>query len=394
MVRRVARDSDVVVVGGGPAGITTSLALATLAPHLRDRIVVLEKAVYPREKYCAGAVGGRGERILRALDAVPDVPSVPIDAMSVRVLGGEVMARVGATVGRVVRRIEYDHALARTATARGVRVLDGTRVDAVVRDGAHALVETSRGAMRAKIVVGADGVGSVVRKAMGLPPGELRAQVLEVDTEPVKGDRHRGVLHFDASDRRFSGYTWDFPTIVDGRPLVCRGIYHLKVDDRPVDIKALLDERFSAMGLRLEAYRNKRFAERGWVRSPTVVDEPFMLVGEAAGIDPISGEGIAQAIEYGWLAGRFLSDVLTRARRVDDWRAYLGRSRLARDLSLRTRGMAAFYGPRRPHIERFLLRNPSVLHVGAQHFAHLPYDHAKLAGVLLRGTLAWAAMRA
>jgi len=54
-------------------------------------------------------------------------------------------------------------------------------------------------------------VGSLVRKALGLGGGKLRAQVLELDTEPVPGERDRALLHFDFSDRMLTGYAWDFP---------------------------------------------------------------------------------------------------------------------------------------------------------------------------------------
>ncbi|HEX4514979.1 MAG TPA: NAD(P)/FAD-dependent oxidoreductase, partial [Polyangiaceae bacterium] len=74
--------SDVIVVGGGPAGLTSAVAMRAADPKLHVR--VLEKARYPREKYCAGALGGRGLKILDELDMRPDVPSVPIDGISLR----------------------------------------------------------------------------------------------------------------------------------------------------------------------------------------------------------------------------------------------------------------------------------------------------------------------
>ncbi|HWL87601.1 MAG TPA: FAD-dependent oxidoreductase, partial [Polyangiaceae bacterium] len=58
-------ESDVVIVGGGPAGSTTAIALAKAAPG--TKIVLLEKSRYPREKYCAGALGGRGDKLLAEL---------------------------------------------------------------------------------------------------------------------------------------------------------------------------------------------------------------------------------------------------------------------------------------------------------------------------------------
>src|ERR1017187_7948049 len=120
----MAEGVEIVIVGGGPAGLTTALAVVQADPRLRDRVVVLEKGTYPRDKYCAGAIGARGEKILEGLRAAPDVPSVPISGMSFRGATGEQVARVGS-IGHVIRRIEFDYALARIVRDKGIRVIDG-----------------------------------------------------------------------------------------------------------------------------------------------------------------------------------------------------------------------------------------------------------------------------
>jgi flavin-dependent dehydrogenase len=229
---------------------------------------------------------------------------------------------------------------------------------------------------------------------MGLTAGELRAQVLEVDTRAVEGDRDRSLLHFDAVDRRLRGYTWDFPTIVDGRALVCRGIYKLKTTDDGADIQALFAERLARMGLDLGAFKNKRYAERGFAPRERAAQGPLMLVGEAAGIDPVTGEGIAQAIEFGAMAGRFVARALQgdASARVESWEDELRRSRLARDLRIRTGFVPLFYGQARPEVERFLLESQDALYVGCQHFAGQPYDWLKLVDVLGRGAARMAGL--
>jgi flavin-dependent dehydrogenase len=382
----------VVIVGGGPAGATTALALASAAPGLAARIVVLEKARYPREKPCAGALGARGDALLRELGVTVDVPSAAVDGMSFRAVGGETVAAAPGRIGRVVRRLEFDAALARAVRAKGVEVREGVRVDRVTDDGGGATLETSAGPIRARVVAGCDGVGSVVRKALGLGAGRLRAQVVEVDTENVRGDPDRRLLHFDASDRSLPGYAWDFPTVVGGRPLVCRGVYRLKLDadrgDDGPDVTALLAARLRAQGIDPARCKNKRYAERGYEPTACVARGALMLVGEAAGIDPVTGEGIAQAIEYGVLAGRFLARRLTSddgSPSIAEWQDEMAASRLARDLRIRTRFVRLFYGPARARVERFLTETPDALHVGSQHFAAQPYDWLKLAEVLARG---------
>jgi len=383
---------DVVIVGGGPAGATTAIAIAKLAPKLLSRVVVLEKGVFPRDKYCAGAIGRRGEKILEGLDASPDVPSAPVDGICFRTKDGESSARPGR-IGRVIRRIEFDHALVQIARSRGVKVEDGVRVEAVRPGADGAEVVTSKGTIRASVVVGADGVGSVVRRAMGIGPGRLRAQVVEVDTGPAPGDPDRRVLRFDVADRALCGYYWDFPTVSGGKELWCRGVYWLALDGERSDVHAVLERRLEAIGLDLAGCREKRYAERGFEPAARVADGRLLLVGEAAGIDPVTGEGIPQAIEFGAMAGKFLADATTPAD-IAAWQQVVRKSRLFRDLSIRTRLVRSFYGQSRPAMERFAQSCPSAIHLGCQHFAGEPYDRLKLAEVAVRGSFLIAGIRA
>ena len=77
---------DLVIVGGGPAGISTALHVLAAAPA--TRLAVLEKERYPRDKICAGAIGGRAFRILERIGVEVDCPRVALDAIAMRV-GGE-----------------------------------------------------------------------------------------------------------------------------------------------------------------------------------------------------------------------------------------------------------------------------------------------------------------
>src|SRR5262249_6799195 len=157
-------------------------------------------------------------------------------------------------------------------------------------------------------------------------------------------DPSRDFLHFDLTDASLLGYAWDFPTIVDGRPMVCRGCYELRPDpalaDAPdlaeaPDVGARLAERLRGLGLGAEA-RIKRSAARGLALHAPVARPRALLVGEAAGIDPALGEGIAQAVFYGAAAGPYLSRCLDRGDlSFGDWRRELSRSRVGLDLGIR-----------------------------------------------------------
>lgn len=359
---------DVVIVGGGPAGLSTALHLQARDPRLGGRILVLEKERYPREKFCAGGVGGRALRALARIGVTLDVPMVPVDGVAMRLPEGEVRV-TQPDFGVVVRRIEFDHALARAAVARGIEVREGAAVTGVEArpDGVRVTLSGSE-EIDAKVVVGADGVGGAVRRGIGLDGGRLRAQVIECDTEPVPGDPPRSVLLFDASDRTLGGYGWDFPTLVNGEAKVCRGVYVIRAlgaDNVHERLRAYL----AARGLRMEDYKLKPFGERGFDPGAPIAAPRVVLVGEAAGIDIATGEGIAQAIAYGAVAAPYLTRALeTDTLDFSDWKRVVTRSRLGWNLFFRMCMYRTFY-PDRARTERLLTENRALLQLFAQEFA-------------------------
>src|SRR5215472_5060571 len=178
---------DLVIVGGGPAGTATALYLQHYAPDVAARTVVLERERYPRDKYCAGAIGGRGLRLLEDIGvrAREEVPSLPIHAVSLH-MGGERWVLREPDMGCIVRRLEFDHALAREAMRRGIEVREATAVTAIETSSDGVTVRLASGeSLEARAVVGADGVGGIVRRSAGFGRGSLRAQVIELDTEPA-----------------------------------------------------------------------------------------------------------------------------------------------------------------------------------------------------------------
>lgn len=343
-------------------------------------MVVLEKKSYPRDKICAGALAARADAVLRQIGITVDTPSAAIDALSLRFGDRTVVVREPGAA-RVVRRVEFDHALATAAAARGIEIREGCGVSAIEPADDQIRLRLDDGAeIAARAVVGADGVAGVVRRGAGLSRPRLRAQVIEVDTGPGEGDPPGDALHFDFRYRDLHGYAWDFPTVVDGERKVCRGVYRIGTGPTPlVDwLRRYLAER----GLDIDHHRVKQYAEHGFLPTEPIARPRVLMVGEAAGIDIATGEGIAQAVEYGALAGSYLADAFARGDLAfDDWADRVRRRGVGKRLILRFAAYKSFYGPDRDIMQQIAPRIPSVLQIALRDFAGKPLT----GGLLARG---------
>src|SRR6185503_6085091 len=164
----VSLDHDVIVSGAGPAGVATAVALVREAPALAGRVVCLDKARFPRDKPCGGGLTGHARAALAALGLEVRVPHVP--CREGRIVYGRHArdVRLERPVD-VVRRRDFDADLVAQARERGIEIVEGEGLASFEVDaGARAVrVTTTTGRVRvARVLVGADGAGSRVRRAL------------------------------------------------------------------------------------------------------------------------------------------------------------------------------------------------------------------------------------
>ncbi|HEX5831409.1 MAG TPA: FAD-dependent oxidoreductase, partial [Gemmatimonadaceae bacterium] len=182
MTARAARP-HAIVVGGGPAGCATAWRLARAGA----KVLLLDRARFPRDKACAEYLSPEASRLLAdmgALERVERAGAAQLAGMLVRApsgatIRGEFAAAHGFHAfrdrGLAIRRTRLDAELLETAREGGVTVREGVRAAALVRDGDGRVrgVETidaggRRVALLADLVIGADGLRSVVARRLGL----------------------------------------------------------------------------------------------------------------------------------------------------------------------------------------------------------------------------------
>jgi geranylgeranyl reductase family protein len=320
--------TDVLIVGGGPAGAAAGYWLA-LQGH---DVTIVERKTFPRDKTCGDGLTPRAVHQLEAMGLAAGLtPYHRYSGLRATGMGRELELEwpshpVYPNYGYVVRRRDLDQMVADNAVAAGARLLQGHEaVHPVVDRGfvRGASVNRSDGSaldVRAEFTIVADGANSRFGRALGTSRTKewpYGTAIRSYWTTPRHADPWIESA-LDVKDRNgnpMPGYGWIFP-VGDGTVNVGVGLLSTFRDFKSVNTTHLLDayahqiaERWeidpAAPECRPTSGRIPMGGSVGPKAGPT-----YLVVGDAAGsVNPFNGEGI----DYAYETARMAADVIHQA---------------------------------------------------------------------------------
>lgn len=380
---------DVIIVGAGPAGSSTAYLLASAGM----RVLLLDRAEFPRNKLCGGMLSGRSQRLFTEIFGASWSPTIEYIAHGIAIYHRHALLNSleDARPLHFTSRIVFDAFLVGLAERQGATLRQRARVRGVEPATKTVFLEHGE-ELRADFVIGADGVLSKVAQSIAPHALDKRrlafALEIEVPRQAANTDVTIPEIYFGVVNW---GYAWVFPKS-DTLTVGAGGVWQKNPQLIPV-FQEFLRQRFGASldiplkGHYLPFCRYRRAPGRGAV----------LLVGDAAGlVEPITGEGIAFAMQSGQFAAEA---ILEAAQQGDPARAFTHYRRAYRrftgmfDLAhlmcycLFPRPMEALFAKTLPTSQRLLARQMDLL---ADDIDYPEFFRFVLSGLARRG---WQALR-
>lgn len=300
---------DLVVIGSGPGG--AAAARTGIARGLS--VALIDRKIFPREKLCGGLFTGRSEKALRQIFdlGISDDLFLTSDHMRFSA-DGEVLADLkNAPPVHLTMRRQLDEMLHNAAVDAGAEPILGQGV-AEIDEASHTITLKDGQTIGYAVLIGADGVNSSVARHLFGRPFDPDTIGFGLEIESPKTNSRDGAVEVDFDAANW-GYGWSFPK----RRSLTVGVGGINSCNS--DMKRNMARYVALTGSDQEMKYKGQFLPFGdYKTSPGRND--VLLVGDAAGlVDPITGEGIALAMESGFHAAQAAADAL---QLKDPTRAY------------------------------------------------------------------------
>ena len=293
---------DVIIVGAGPAGSAAAKILAENG----FKVAIFEKMKLPRFKACGGGVAIQCLDSLKKLEV--DVEEVALQEYKGFMLSyRDIIAtcKLDMIMGWGVYRKDFDYLLTKKAENSGAKVFDKQKVIGFKENGDNIKLVTESGVEQTRILFGADGINSTIRKKLGIDYDRSKLGFClesEIKTTKSKIEEYGDMINLDLSCLK-EGYAWVFPKKRAGTVNVGIGTYLETAQSPDMPMKDVL----------LKFIRDKGLSDKLTNLSGALI--PFggtvncfgkqntILLGDAAGmVSPMSGEGIPYALDSGVIA--------------------------------------------------------------------------------------------
>ncbi|TGE29586.1 NAD(P)/FAD-dependent oxidoreductase [Hymenobacter metallicola] len=332
------RHVDICILGAGPGGATAALHLATAG----QPVLLLDKAVFPRDKICGDALSGKVLSELRRLGpdlvsrlsaSAGQVPSWGIDFFAPN---GQRLAvpfkprytkTVDAAAGHVMKRLDFDNFLVEEVRQRPeIELLEGVDVaqPEQAADGRWLLRTAAGEALAsARLLLVANGAQSAFARQIAghaLEPAHHCAGV-RAYYEGVTGLSPDNFIELHFIQDFLPGYLWVFP-LPNGQANVGAGMLTKAVSAKKVNLRERMTEMLATHPALKDRFKGARrlgpikgFGLPLGSKRRVISGNGYLLLGDAASlIDPFSGEGISHAM----VSGRHAADWATRALAAND----------------------------------------------------------------------------
>lgn len=326
----------IIIVGAGPAGSSAAYFLGKAGiPH-----ILLDKAKFPRAKTCGDGLAPRACLMLQRMR--PDFLKILIDKKSVQpVWGGRLFSPAGHLAELFLKkpaenqlpnalsipRREFDFLLTEQLDPKFTDFRQGIEIRKIERDGAgFQLFLTENGAettLRADILIGCDGDRSIVKKTFAPARLDPEHYVAGIRTyfRGVRGLHEHHFFEFFFLKELLPGYLWIFP-LPDGSCNVGLGMLTADVSRSRANLREILQKTLAENPLLRERFAAAEPLGKieGWglplgSKIGRLSGDGFLLCGDAASlIDPLTGEGVGNALYSGWLAAEAVEQAVKNGR--------------------------------------------------------------------------------